>query len=121
MVAISCHGNQSSDPTWPKTLCSPNRESMTFFSDAQGQLTLQSMVVSGPILKSSELSCMSSLPVSMKKDQISREIVATAIFGRLTAGKSVVRGRVWPNFELIKALTYGIVTCKCGKDPTKNS
>ena len=36
-----------------------------FFSDAQGQITLES-VVSGPNLNSSKLSCMSSLPARMR-------------------------------------------------------
>ena len=30
-------------------------------------------------------------------------------------------GRIWPNFELIQALVYVIITCKYEKDPTKNS
>ena len=34
---------------------------------------------------------------------------------------SVVCGRIWPNFELIQALMYVIVTCKYEKDPIKNS
>ena len=38
-----------------------------FFSDAKGQLTLQSAVESRRILNSSELSCMSLLPVHMKR------------------------------------------------------
>ena len=36
------------------------------FSDAQGQITLESVVVSGRNLKSSKLSCMSSLPARMR-------------------------------------------------------
>ena len=36
------------------------------FSDAQGQITLESVVVSGQNLKSSKLSCMSSLPTRMR-------------------------------------------------------
>ena len=39
---------------------------MGIFSDAQGQLTLQSVVQSGRNWNSSELSCMSSLPASIK-------------------------------------------------------
>ena len=37
------------------------------------------------------------------------------------AANSVVCGRIWPNFELIHALIYVIVTCKYEKDPIKNS
>ena len=36
------------------------------FSDAQGQITLESVVVSGRNLNSSKLSCMSSLPERMR-------------------------------------------------------
>ena len=37
-----------------------------FFSNAKGQLTPQSVVGSGRILNCSKLSCMSTLPASMK-------------------------------------------------------
>ena len=30
-------------------------------------------------------------------------------------------GWIWPNFKLIQALMYVIITCKYEKDPTKNS
>ena len=36
------------------------------FSDAQGQITLELVVVSGRNLNSSKLSCMSSLPARIK-------------------------------------------------------
>ena len=36
------------------------------FSDAHGQITLESVVVSGGNLNSSKLSCMSSLPAKMR-------------------------------------------------------
>ena len=36
------------------------------FSDVQGQITLELVVVSGQNLNSSKLSCMSSLPARMK-------------------------------------------------------
>ena len=36
------------------------------FSDAQGQITLELVVVSGRNLNSSKLSCMSSLPARMR-------------------------------------------------------
>ena len=42
-------------------------KSMGIFPDAQGQLTLQSLVRSGLISNLSEMLCMSSLPASMKK------------------------------------------------------
>ena len=42
-------------------------------------------------------------------------------FRRLRAANSVVRGLIWPNFKLIQALMYGIITCKYEKDPIKNN
>ena len=42
-------------------------KSMGIFSEAQGQLTQQSLIRSGQILNSSEMLLMSSLPASMKK------------------------------------------------------
>ena len=41
-------------------------------------------------------------------------------FRRSRAANSVVRGRIRPNFELMQALMYVIVTCKYKKDPIKN-
>ena len=42
-------------------------------------------------------------------------------FRRLMAANSVVRDRIWPNFKLIQALMYVIITCKYEKDPIKNN
>ena len=42
-------------------------------------------------------------------------------FRRLRAASSVVHGRIWPNFNLIQALMYVIITCKYEKDPIKNN
>ena len=42
-------------------------------------------------------------------------------FRRLRAANSEVRGRIWPNFKLIQALMYVIITCKYEKDPIKNN
>ena len=47
--------------------------SMGIFTDAQGQLTPQSLVRSGRISNSSEMLWMSLLPASMKKDPIKNE------------------------------------------------
>ena len=33
----------------------------------------------------------------------------------------MVRGRIWPNFKLIQALMYVIITCKYEKDPIKTN
>ena len=43
------------------------------FSEAQGQITLELVVVSGRNLNSSKLSCMSSLPARMKKIKLKNE------------------------------------------------
>ena len=32
-----------------------------------------------------------------------------------------ISGLIWPNFELIQALKYIIITCKYEKDPIKNN
>ena len=42
-------------------------------------------------------------------------------FTRSRAATSVVRGQIWLNFKLIKALMYVIITCKYEKDPIKNN
>ena len=42
-------------------------------------------------------------------------------FRRLRAANSVVHGRIWPNFKLIQALMYVIITSKYEKDPIKNN
>ena len=44
-----------------------------------------------------------------------QEKVATSFFGR-----SLVRGQIWPNFKVIQALMYVIVTCKYEKDLRKH-
>ena len=47
--------------------------------------------------------------------------MATSIFRRSRAANSVVRGQIWPNFELTQALMYVIITCKYEKDQMENS
>ena len=47
--------------------CFPHYKSMGLFSYAQGQLTPWSVLISCQISNSSKLSCMSSLPASMKR------------------------------------------------------
>ena len=42
-------------------------------------------------------------------------------FTRLRAAIFVVRGQMWLNFKLIKALMYVIITCKYEKAPIKNN
>ena len=42
-------------------------------------------------------------------------------FRRSRAANSVVCVQIWPNFKLIEALMYVIITCKNEKDPIKNN
>ena len=41
-------------------------------------------------------------------------------FKRSSADKSATLGRIWLNFELVRALMYVVVPCKYGKDPIEN-
>ena len=51
------------------------------FSDAQGQIALELVVVSGRNLKSSKLSCMSSLPARLRMiDSIMKELECSQDF-----------------------------------------
>ena len=63
VVLVTCKNEE--DPIKMKALeCSQHYTS--FFSDTQGQITLELVVVSGQNLNSSKLSCMSSLPARMR-------------------------------------------------------
>ena len=54
------------------------------FSDAQGQITLELVVVSGRNLNSSKLSCMSSLPARMRMiDSKMKELECSQDFSHL--------------------------------------
>ena len=59
-----------------------------------------------------------------EKDRIknSREKVATPFFFITTLSVAMeTSSRIWPNFKLIQALMYAIVTCKYEMDSIKNS
>ena len=85
------------------------------FSDAQGQITLESVVVSGRNLNSSKLSCMSSLPArmrliesKMKELECSQDYShykSMGIFpdaqGQLTPQSLVRSGRISNSFEML--------------------
>ena len=79
------------------------------FSDTQGQITLELVVVSGRNLNSSKLSCMSSLPArmrmiksKMKELECSQDFShykSMGIFSRCSrAANSAVLGQICPNF-----------------------
>ena len=82
------------------------------FSDAQEQITLELVVVSGKNSNSSKLSCMSSLPARMKMIESKiKELEWSQHFShyksgdfsrRSRAANSAVLGRIWPNFELVR-------------------
>ena len=93
------------------------------FSDAQGQLTLWSVVGSGRISNSSKLLCMSSLPVSMKRiPSRTTEKKWQHRFSNITLAVAMeTSGRIWPNFELIQAFMDVLIACKYEKDQMKNS
>ena len=100
-------------------------------SDAQGQITLVLVVVSGRNLNSSKLSCMSSLPArmrminsKMKELECSQDFSHCKSMGifpdaqvQLTPQSLVQSGR---NFELVQDVMDGLVTCKYEEDPIKN-
>ena len=85
------------------------------FSDTQGQITLESVVVSGRNLNSSKLSCMSSLPArmrmiesKMKELECSQDYShykSMAIFpdaqGQLTPQSLIRSGRISNSFEML--------------------
>ena len=101
------------------------------FSDAQGQITLVLVSVSGRNLNSSKLSCMSSLPARMRMiDSKMKELEysqdfsqykSMGIFSRRSrAANSAVLGPSWPNFELVRDVMNVFFTCKYEEDPIKN-
>ena len=85
------------------------------FSDAQWQITLESVVVSGRNLNSSMLSCMSSLPAIKKRNSIKMKELewsqrfpnykSMGIFpdaqGQLTPQSMVRSGRLSNSFEIL--------------------
>ena len=81
---------------------------------------------------SSKLSCMLSLPASMKrfrsrtaeknrKYPFSHYKPMGIFFTRSRAANSAVDGPIRPKFELVRALMHVIITCKYKKERMKNS
>ena len=59
-----------------------------------------------------------------EKDPIknNREKRGNTVFQIITLSVAMeTSGRIWPNFELIQALMYVIITCNYEKDPIKNN
>ena len=96
---------------------------MGIFPDAQGQLTPQSLVESGPNSNLSEIIWLSSLPASMKKIRSKMKALEwTQHFSHYNSMVAMeTSGRIWSNFELIQALIHVLITCKYEKNPIKNS
>ena len=97
------------------------------FSDAQGQITLELVVVSGRNLNSSKPSCMSLLPVRMRMIDIKmKELDCSQDFAHYKYGDFSRRSRadnsavLGPNFELVRDVMDVLVTCKYEEDPIKN-
>ena len=101
------------------------------FSEAQGQITLELVVVSGRNLNSSKLSCMSSLPARMRWiESKMKELECSQDFshykymgifpdaeGQLTP-QSLVESD--PNSKFVRDIIIVLVTCKYEEDPIKN-
>ena len=119
---------------------------MGIFPDAQGQLTLQSMVGSGQISNSSKTLWLSSLPAKNEEDPITNDgaRVFTTLYinfsdaqGQITLKLVVVSGRNL-NSSKISCMSYlparmgmiesklvrdimdVLITCKYEEDPIKN-
>ena len=94
---------------------------MGIFSHAQGQLTPQLVVGSGRISNSFEISCMSWLPASLKKEWMKNhcEKVETPSFPLY--GYSVVCGPTGLKFELVQDIMHVLITFKFKKDWINNS
>ena len=98
---------------------------MGILPDAQGQLTLQSMVGFGQISNSSKTLWLSSLSAKIKKIQSKMKALEcsqryTSFFRHARADNSRVDGSIWPKFELIQAFIYILVICKNKEDSKMN-
>ena len=102
------------------------------FSDAQGQITLELVVLSGRNLNSSKLLCISSLPARMRMiDSKMKELECSQDFSHYKSigifpdaqGQLTRLGIPWSNLAQIRICRryYGCPrTCKYEEDPIKN-
>ena len=75
-----------------------------------------------PTFISSKLSCMPSLPVSLKRITSITSKKNNTVFQILTLSVAMETSCwVWPNFELIQALMHVLIACKYEKDQMKTS
>ena len=112
--------------------CETRKRGNIDFLDAQKQLTLLSLIRSDWISNSSKLSCMLSLPASMKRiwsrtakknrrHCFSHYKPMGIFFRRSRAANSAVSGPIRPKFKIFRALMHVIITCKYKKERIKNS
>ena len=95
---------------------------MGIFSDAQEQLTPQSLVESGRNSNSSEIIKMScKYEEDLIKNEGARVLTRLydVFFRRSRAANSEVSGGILPKFELIQAFLVVLVTCKNEKIQSK--
>ena len=103
-----------------------------FFPTKPYLLPWKPVVGSGRISNSSKLSCMLSLPASMKRirsrtaekkrrHRFSHHKHIRIFFRCSRAANSTVCGPSRPKFKLVRALMHVIITCKYEKDRMKNS
>ena len=71
-----------------------NYESMEIFPDAQGQVTLQSIVGSGQISNSSKTLWLSSLPANIKTIRSKMKTLAKRVFTTLYSNFSDAQGQI---------------------------
>ena len=97
------------------------------FSDAQGQITLMLVLVSGRNLNSSKLSCMSSLLARMRMiDSKMKELECSQDFSHYNSmeifpdAQGQLTSQSWSNFELVRDVIEVLVTCKYEEDPIKD-
>ena len=97
------------------------------FSDAQGQITLESVVVSSRNWNSSKLSCMSSLPTrmkmihtKMKEHECSQDFSHYKSMGIFSDAQGQLTPQSLVKFELVRDIMVVLVTCKYEEDPIKN-
>ena len=102
--------------SWGK-MATPFYKSMGIF---QGQLTPQSVVGSGQI--STSHACHHYLQVWKGSDKKQPRKSGNTVFAIIILSVAMKTScRIWPNFKLIQALVYVLVTCKYEMDLIKNS
>ena len=118
------------DQYWPNGLRDIHFRMCKIFI-IQGQVTPKWVVRSSPKSNSSELLCLSWLLATLmmirsKVNELARRqhfpiISLWEFFRRSRAANSVIRGPIWPKFELVRDFMHVLVICKYRKDRIKNN